>query len=81
MKNAVTKAKIIGVGLPVISSVGALGLWHFGINLSKYTSLLFEGFSIAELNVWTNYLKETRSGKRKLTLFVMEGAAGNLNAF
>lgn len=64
MKISVTKAKIISVGVPLATGVGALGLWGFGIDILKYSSLLLGGINLAsELTALTNYLTEQRTGK------------------
>ena len=64
MKNSVTKAKVIGAGLPIITGFGALGLWSYGIDISKYATLLLGGMNVAgELNTLTNYLTEQRTGQ------------------
>lgn len=63
MKNSITKAKIIGSGLPIISGIGALGLWHFGVDLTKYATLLFGGVNVAGLSTFVNYRTEQNTGK------------------
>lgn len=64
MQNSITKAKIIGAGLPIVSGLGALGLWHFGIDISKYAALLLGGANITGLGgALTNYLTEQRNGQ------------------
>ena len=63
MKNSVTKAKIMGVGLPIVTSVGVLGLWSSGIDISKYVTLLLGGINIASASSVTNYLTEQRTGQ------------------
>jgi len=64
MKNSVTKAKLISLGVPLATGVGALGLWSSGIDISKYSTLLIGGFNLAsEITALTNYLTEQRTGK------------------
>ena len=70
MKNSVTKAKIIGGGLPVVSGFGALGLWYFGIDISKYASLLLGGLNVAGLTSFTNYLTEQKAGKSNTVYYL-----------
>lgn len=70
MKNSVIKTKVIGAGLPIVSGLGALGLWHFGIDISKYASLLLGGLNIAELGVLTNYLTEQNTGKSNTVYYL-----------
>lgn len=70
MKNSVTKAKVIGAGLPLVSGIGALGLWHFGIDISKYATLVLGGLNIAEATMFTNYLTEQRTGKSNTVYYL-----------
>ena len=70
MKNSVTKAKIIGGSLPVVSGFGALGLWYFGIDISKYASLLLGGLNVAGLTSFTNYLTEQKAGKSNTVYYL-----------
>lgn len=70
MKNSVTKAKIIGLGLPIVSGFGALGLWHLGIDVSKYASLLLGGLNVAGLGVLSNYLTEQNIGKSNTVYYL-----------
>ena len=73
MKNSLTKAKIIGAGLPLVSGIGALGLWHFGVDITKFTTLLLGGVNVAaEFTAVTNYLTEQRTGKSNSLYYLWE---------
>jgi hypothetical protein len=64
IKNSITKAKIIGVGSAIVGSIGSLGLWHFGIDASKYASLLLSSASLThQASVIANYLTENNTAK------------------
>lgn len=80
MKNSLTKAKIIGAGLPLVSGIGALGLWHFGVDISKFTTLLLGGVNVAaEFTALTNYLTEQRTGKANSLYYLWEAQRENKN--
>ncbi len=73
MKNSLTKAKIIGIGLPLVSGMGALGLWHFGIDISKLTTLVLGSVNVAgEFTAFTNYFTEQRTGKSHSLYYLWE---------
>ncbi len=64
MKNSLTKVKIIGAGLPLVSGLGLLSLMYFGIDISKYLTLLFGGgLTVTELGILNGYLSERELGK------------------
>jgi len=64
MKNSVSNAKIMGLGLPIVSGIGALGLWSYGVDVSKYAELLIGGVNIAGMmKGLSNYLTEQNVGK------------------
>lgn len=57
MKNSLKKAKILGLGVPLVSGFGAWGFWQMGLDITKIAGLLFGGASIpAELKVLTDHL-------------------------
>ena len=70
MKNSVTKTIVIGAGLPLVSGIGALGLWNFGIDISKYAALLVGGLNVAEIGALSNYLTEQRTGKSNTVYYL-----------
>ena len=80
MKNSLTKAKIIGAGLPLVSGIGILGLWYFGIDISKLTTLLLGGVNVAaEGTAITNYLTEQRTGRANSLYYLWKVQKGSKN--
>lgn len=63
MKNALTKAKIIGRGFPLISGIGALGLYHLGYDIATFSSVLFGGITATGLTAAGNFIADKRLSK------------------
>ena len=59
MKNSLNKARIMTIGVPIISGLGTFGLWQIGLDITKISGLLLGGISIpAELKLISDYLSE-----------------------
>jgi hypothetical protein len=63
MKNTVSKAKIMSLGVPLASGIGSLGLLSFGIDPSKYASVLLGGIGVVEVTALANYIIESRKNQ------------------
>lgn len=73
MKNALTKVKIIGMGAPIVTGLGALGLWHYGIDITKLQTLIFGGLNLStELGILANYKIEARNAKNNPVYYLWE---------
>lgn len=64
MKNSLLKAKVLGIGVPIVSGLGAWGLWQVGVDASKIASLILGGAGIpAEMKVITDRLVDRNTSK------------------
>jgi len=63
-KIALKKARIIGLGTPILSLAGTLAIHTFGIDLNTLLQILGGGaISYTELNTLNNYLKDKEEAK------------------
>ena len=64
MKNSLIKARILGIGVPIISVLGAWGLWQTGLDVSKIVGHFFAGAGIpAEIKILTERLVDKNTFK------------------
>lgn len=47
INNSLRKAKILGTGVPIVSAVGAWGLWQAGVDITQLQNILLGGLSVS----------------------------------
>ena len=47
INNSLRKAKILGTGVPIVSAVGAWGLWQAGVDITQLQNILLGGLSMS----------------------------------